>query len=679
MAIAEQDLVNIGQQPNDGSGDTARVAFSKINNMFKHLDSVIMSNSVGYTNLRDLMADQSKPIGTIAEVAETGERYIRSDNGWELVKSSILGSKNFATYQDMVDSNLNVNNYAIVINDDDPAKNGIYQKSDLGFIKQGYSDLSILFTVLNLLKNVLSDVHDDRGVRVDYAVVNAKLHSIIFGLAGEYLYAPNHLIDFSDNGFAITDAAGRCPFKINRDGSVYIANLVGYANQLHQQSEKQRQNLPYGWRKKDINHIVVYGQSLSDGSTSNKDEPLQGMEISKLQPYQNLMLAGGTRAEPQHSFYSSDFAPLVEASIGQISNKKDIRTYNPSQNESPTSSICNEFTRRCLERSQKSNASDFVMLGTSSGRGGLNVEALINGTQFEVLEKHIMDVVDTAIAKNKTSAVAAICYIQGEANHHAILRELNSFDESITADIFEYQNRVQSLIDKIDNVILNNKNQDFLPYVITYQTEAHRSYEINGKSLNVNPIATAQWFMSKSNDRVILAVPVYAIPKNNRDKVHTSHVGSWVMGAYFARAMEYTLHSKMGKWRPLEPIRYHWTDTHCDIEFHVPCGELVLDTYFCPQQPNQGFDIWVNGELQTNAIRSVELVDYKTVRVNFNGKQTNAQLSYCLGREDTKPNAFGNLRDSHGDTDQVIDPLGNTHKLHNPAIMFNIHQSRGFI
>ena len=319
------------------------------------------------------------------------------------------------------------------------------------------------------------------------------------------------------------------------------------------------------------------------------------------------------------------------------------------------------------------------MIGTASGRGGQNVEALINGTQWAVLERHIKDVIATAKAQGKSSAVSAICYIQGEANHHAILRGLGSFDATITADVYEYQNRVQALIDKIDALILDNEQQDFLPYVVTYQTEAHRSYEVSGQSLNVNPIATAQWFMSKSNPRVILAVPVYAIPKNDRDKVHTTHVGSWLMGAYFARAMEYTLHAKMGKWRPLEPVRYDWTDTHCDIEFYVPCGKLIFDDYFCAIQPNFGFDVWRDGVLQDTAIKSVELLDAKTVRVSFNAVQTGAQLSYCLGRETTKPNAWGNLRDSHGDTDTATDPLGNIHKLHNPSVMFNIHQQRGFI
>lgn len=600
-----------------------------------------------------------------------------------LIESGLVGAQSFKTYAELILSELPVDSYAIVASDTDEALNGIYQKGSTGWVLSKYNPI---IQMMSKLRELGYDqvVHDGSGNAYHFAMVNQILGQIIWGMSDTSFVMPNHVMQVDDiAGFSIQDKYGRSAMNISGDGSLFIPNLQSPVISELQAKAESLSTLGVGWNRKDINHVIIYGQSLSDGSVASTGETSTGNEISTTQPYANVMLAGGTRAEPQHSFYSTSFAPLVEQSLGQFSDSSNTATYNTSQNESPVAGTCNEFTRRCLANSQKAVAENFVMAGTASGAGGQNVEALISGRQWPILEQHIKDVAGAASTQSKTEAVAAIVYIQGEANHHAILRDLNSFDSDITADIYEYQQRVEQLIKKIDSVaIANCPNQDYLPYVFTYQTEAHRSYDYTDTtlSLNENPIATAQWFASKSNERVVLAIPAYALAKNNRDKVHLTHVASWLMGAYIARAMEHTMHRKQGKWRPLEPTHWNWTDTHCDISFYVPCGELVIDNFFCPTQPNKGFDVWINKTLQSTAISSVTLLDRKTVRVTFTAPQpSNAQLSYCLGREETKPNAFGNLRDTHGDSDSVTDPLGNIHKLHNPSVMFNIHKTRGFV
>ncbi|MDD0823013.1 hypothetical protein PTQ27_00795 [Mannheimia sp. AT1] len=81
MAIAEKDLVNIGQHANDGKGDSARVAFDKLNKLIIQLDGNIESGSVGYLDYASMQLDQSKPDGTIAQLT-TGDRYIRLAGEW---------------------------------------------------------------------------------------------------------------------------------------------------------------------------------------------------------------------------------------------------------------------------------------------------------------------------------------------------------------------------------------------------------------------------------------------------------------------------------------------------------------------------------------------------------------------------------------------------------------------
>lgn len=673
-----------------------------------------------------LIADGSEDIATAAEFANE-DKIVVSRLGAEypsapmasrlLVENGLLGATPYSTFEKMVTEGvaLEDDDYAVVTTDDDINKNGVYQKINGVWELSSYNPaIQIMNKILELDAGYNQVIHDNDGNKYSFAIVNELLKSIAWGMSDTKMITPNHELDFADEVNGFSDYAGRTPLSVRPDGAVQIGSLLlatsesGAINIQDQAGRtalrisptgkvsifdldapsisavNQAPSLKVGWNRKDINHIVVYGQSLSEGSVANTGESLTGNEISTTQPFANVMLAGGTRSEPQHSFYVSDrFAPLVEQSVGQFGDRSNTATYNSSHNESPTSGICNEFTRRCLSNSLKATPADFVMAGMTSGAGGQSVENLTTGKQWSIISQCIKDIANISKLQNKTESVAAIVWIQGEANHRAVVDDLPSFDPSITADLYVYQQRVSALISNIDETaIANCPNQDAMPYVFTYQTEAHRSYNYKNttKSLNENPIATAQWFMSKSDPRFVLAIPIYALAKNNRDKVHLTHVNSWLMGAYIARAMEYTMHRKQGKWRPLEPVSWNWTDTHCDIEFYVPCGELMFDTFFCTQQPNQGFDIWIDKTLQVSAISAVTLLDDKTVRVSFTNPQpSNAQLSYCLGREETKPNAFGNLRDTHGDSDIVTDPLGATHKLHNPSVMFNIHKTRGFI
>ena len=631
-----------------------------------------------------------------------------------LVENGLLGATPFSTYTAMTASALVDGDYAVVTTDDDVNKNGVYQKINGTWELSPYNPaIQILNKILELDAGYNQVVHDNEGNTYDFAIVNELLQKIAWGFSDQTMVAPNHKLDFAAliSGFA--DSAGRTAMHVDADGGVSLGGLnfvtdgngaisiQDYAGRtaMHIASDGQvhiptltsavasdsvaLKNLPLTWHRKDINHIMIYGQSLSEGSTANLDEPRSGIEISTTQPFSNVMLSGGTRSEPQHSFYEVSFSPLVEQSVGQYTDSSDPSTFNSGVNESPVSAICNEFTRRCLVNTQQATADDFVMAGMASGRGGYSVENLTYKAQLGIAKQHIKDIATAATNLGKTEALAAICWFQGESNHSSFNRTGNSFDDEITADVYEYQRRVKSLMQiLIDTAIKECPDQDFTPYVFTYQTEAHRSYKYRdtNMSLNENPIATAQWFTSRSDDRYVLAIPVYALPKNDRDYVHLTNVGAWLMGAYVARAMEHTLHRQMGKWRPLEPVMYDFTDTYCDIEFYVPYGHLVTDDYFFAMQPNAGFDVWIDGVLSENAITSVEITGRKTLRINFSAPQPdNAKLSYCLGRDSTAPRAMGNLRDTHGDSDIVTDPLGNTHNLHNPCVMFNIHKTRGFI
>ncbi|MNH27130.1 hypothetical protein D3C79_872260 [compost metagenome] len=127
-----------------------------------------------------------------------------------------------------------------------------------------------------------------------------------------------------------------------------------------------------------------------------------------------------------------------------------------------------------------------------------------------------------------------------------------------------------------------------------------------------------------------------------------------------------------------------WQANHIDIKFHVPRGELVLDTALANAAPNFGFDIRESGVVQ-NIITNVTVTALDTVRIELSRSATaDAVVSYARGRpNDPKASgpvngARGNLRDTHGLYDTALSPLGNTFALHNPCVMFQFDRKTGF-
>jgi len=73
-----QEVINIGANPNDGSGDPLRIAFEKINNNFANLFQTFVNSTVAYTlgNTANQVIFEA-PANTFTE----GQFYIKSLNG----------------------------------------------------------------------------------------------------------------------------------------------------------------------------------------------------------------------------------------------------------------------------------------------------------------------------------------------------------------------------------------------------------------------------------------------------------------------------------------------------------------------------------------------------------------------------------------------------------------------
>lgn len=406
-------------------------------------------------------------------------------------------------------------------------------------------------------------------------------------------------------------------------------------------------------RQQRTDHMLCigYGQSLSVGETSKP-------ALSLVQPYGNLMLAGGVRVMPGDSGYTNaSYAPLVEADFG-------------ARGETPISGACNGMVRRAVEGGEL--ATDWVFVGAACGRGGKSVEELSPAPMGEgYFEKMLQVVQDCAALSNglgKSFSVWAYTWDQGESNYTL----------GWTKSPYLYMQYQLSIFDKLTETALSASGQKFRPYIFSYQVGAHRKYKLDNMG-----IALAHWRASKDREDVVLVTPVYIIP-TGEDLLHLTNEGSWLLGEYRSRAMYETLIRRSGKWRPLEPVSVDWAVDHIDIKFHVPRGELVLDAALASLAPNFGFDVRESGAV-VDIISSVAVTGRDTVRIALSrAAASSAVLSYARGRngdpEASGPvsGARGNLRDTHGLYDIAQSPLGTSFALHNACVMFQFDRKTGF-
>lgn len=405
----------------------------------------------------------------------------------------------------------------------------------------------------------------------------------------------------------------------------------------------------------DVMHVLIYGQSLSRGEKAMPP-------ISLSQPYGNLMLAGGSKARPGDAAYNpSAFVPLVENTVGV-------------EGETPVSGCLNAIVRRAVTAG--SSADRWIFLGSSSGQSGRTVEQLAPGGasgRYEQTLQIIRDAKALCDAQSRGYSVWAMCWYQGEQDYRA--------ETSNDGWPYDYTERwLTTLWQRQTRDVAEITGQQFAPYLITYQVAAHRRY-----SRDDMPIALAQWRVSRAYDDVILAAPAY-IFETDSDYLHLTATGSWLMGEYTARALYQTMIRRSGKWRPLEPVSVDWQAIQIRVKYHVPAGQLVIDSALCAAYENAGFILRDgNDAVITGGITGVAVTGYDEITITTAPDiPADAKLTYARGKPGDSARsgpvygARGNVHDTAGLHDQVTSPLGTTHALHNACVMFEYSRAIGF-
>lgn len=504
----------------------------------------------------------------------------------------------------------------------------------------------IMFGITSNAELSLGDLFLKRDA--DQFYVSDHAGKVYFRYKNGKIYFNNLVVDTaSSNLLLLTDESGKTLFRLSKKGQVYFANL-GDATGSASESEKlfQAITLTGQWKIADVNHLVFYGQSLSrDGGN-----PIPALTTS--QPFHNLMMAGGVITTAYESTYISDsVAPLIETTYETIA--------------SPTT---NGISERYVATY---GATDLpVFLASSTGKGGQTVKNLSKGTSwYSGTLQVIKDAKAICDAENKSYSNLGYVWIQGEANA--------ATNQAI------YIEDVRKLKQDFDRDILAITGQDFLPSMFISQVANHRRY--GNKTMRV---ALAQLNMSNENEDIVLVAPNYMFPHTPDDHIHLTNEGYWLFGQYIARAMFETLFTRK-KWKPLQPTWVTWSGTQIVIGgWNIRGDTLVLDDALTALAPNFGFDLFTQDTQELiDIISNVEVTAFDEITITLSeNAPINATLSCGKGRDTEMGGSYGgsingartNVRDNHGDYEQVASPTATLHALHNMSVMWQYNRKQGF-
>ncbi len=438
--------------------------------------------------------------------------------------------------------------------------------------------------------------------------------------------------------WGVCDSQGRLAIGIRYDGKVEIPLLVnnggGTPEPEPDSKLKSRANF-----STDYMQLFTYGQSLSRGATSIPP-------VSTGQPYNNVTFAGGVHSRGGDNPDLSSFIPLVENTVG-------------NEGETPTSGTLNHYVELLAKDGISHTDHSAQWIGTAPGRGGQPIVALHKGTLYWAgMIEQVQAANDIAQAEGRSHSVQAMTWTQGCADY--------SRNTSKTA----YKELLTQMKEDFAEDVSVITGQDFKPPIIHYQLAAHRRYNREEPT-----IALALLELSNEDQDFYLACAMYNM-EYNTDNLHLTPEGSRTLGYYYGRALKTILVDKED-WKPLQPTNVFWQGKVIDIQFHVPHGELTIDTDWVASAPNNGFDVWGADGALADIISNVSVVAKDRVRITLSRSALpNERLTYAKGRPGDPAHANritgprGNLRDTHGTVSHYTGSDGSERYLHNWCVIF---------
>ena len=628
MAIAEQDLVNTGQRANDGKGDTARVAFDKVNKLLIQLDSNIENGAIGYLDYASMMLDNSKPDGTIAQLT-TGDRYIRLSGEWVKTfdkvdaQANMLNADIAKVAQSVVDKNIYAGETSLAhawTDEKDRIAIGITERGDFyqpsaeerntnhpGWAVTDSQD-RILVGVNTALsegflmgKQVLFS-HEHSNAEVDQ---NYKLSEMTASDGSKYI-----------PGGVVTDV-GICYLK---DGDVYLqrgAENIQVTNRgdvvacemsgssVRYVAPRRGVMLTYQWANGETKQVlqdslsdgyIITGQSLAEGGANSaiNTDITQNAYTIETGPIPNQNRAVGTRLvelkEQIFETISSGFAKVDTAKTGK----------------------------------------PIVIFGAAYG--GQVYDKIRKGGSTGIYEKIITSAKAVSNFPHKPS-YKAIFVIHGEGDGNT---SNTVYDENLKQWLTDFTQDLQSI-----------NGQAEKPVMLLCQTSSVSGYRRTADIRHTFTTPFLQLKVTAESPYHYLVCPKYQF--NYKDYAHILAKDTQYLGEYYAKVKNEVI-DKGNEWLGLRPKRLTKVNARTvDIEFSVPIPPLVLDTDLVSNPGNYGFTIYNGGSA---TISSVSLVGADKVRIVANQDiPSDATITYAFdngtgGKSGRLQGARGNLRDS---------------------------------
>ncbi len=421
----------------------------------------------------------------------------------------------------------------------------------------------------------------------------------------------------------------------------------------------------------NINHVISYGQSLERGSVA--------WPAIQTNQYGNLMLGDSVQnTNQQATDYPTFGAAVLKPLVATVTNGSTLYTYEevedflPDQaawGVTPAEAAIGFVKKLWLQGLAVASDTTRVFVPTINGRGGTQALALQKGASpnyYGKIPDGAAKVKAAADGLSKTSGVAGIVYIQGEADY--------------TADTAKdtYKTRVLQIFSDIKADAVTIYGAADPPAIFITQTGGSFTNDASQLAVGMGQIELAD-----ENRDVYLVGPNYFVP--NRDDGHLLSNGSRWLGFMIGKVMHQVLVRGMG-WRPLQPIAAEIIDGSVHIGFHVPVAPLVWDTPYDGRTPvdfpGKGFDLYddmgaVSFTPEIVADTVVRLTPARALttgaRVRYAGKATYNGAG-CL--RDSDPLTSSGLYEYDPNTmqpDEDISELtGKPYPLHNWCCAFDI-------
>ncbi|HVJ92741.1 MAG TPA: sialate O-acetylesterase [Labilithrix sp.] len=364
--------------------------------------------------------------------------------------------------------------------------------------------------------------------------------------------------------------------------------------------------------RRDINHVLITGQSLAVGVSG-------APPLSLTQPFGNLMFNTGVMAGANEL---ERFEPLVEGDT--IPGSKAV-----------VETMSSGFANLVAERARADGGNVHDLLVSVSASGAKPYSRLKKGTKpYDDALAQVVAGRDISQKMGKSYAVLAVLNVHGESDH---AEKKTDYLQNLLEWQADYERDVRALTGQREPVPM-------------FHTQIS-SWTRLMKGTETSAIPGAQLAAHvESGGKIVLVGPKYHL-SYSKDGVHLTSEGYRHMGEDYAKAYHRVV-VEGKRWEPLRPIAITREGERITVKFAVPVPPLVLDTELVSDPGDYGFE-YSDASASSPRITRVEVTAPDTVVVTLSAVPTadDRHLRYAFtgtrgARSGPQTGARGNLRDS---------------------------------